>query len=69
MRKLLLSGIAGAIIASMSVVAAPAQASPPPPSLLCSVFTWPAVFLIEITGGQNGPVSPLLTPLQPLFCG
>ncbi|MEU0874505.1 hypothetical protein [Nocardia brasiliensis] len=69
MRKLLVSGVAGAIMASTLVAAAPAQASPPPPSLLCSAFTWPAVFLIEITGGKNGPVSPLLTPLQPLFCG
>ncbi|WP_067819533.1 hypothetical protein [Nocardia inohanensis] len=69
MRKLVWATLAGTtLIAGVAVSAGAAEASPPPPGPLCSIVTWPAVFLIEATGGKDSPLLPLATSIQSQVC-
>ncbi|AYF76887.1 hypothetical protein D7D52_27230 [Nocardia yunnanensis] len=69
MRKLLWASLASAtVIAGVAVSAGTAEASPPPPGPACAVFSYPAILLIEATGGQSSPLLPLANSIQPLFC-
>ncbi|MBF6080201.1 hypothetical protein IU485_02380 [Nocardia cyriacigeorgica] len=68
------TAVGGAMIAALAAgavaTAAPAAATPPPPpSPLCTAFSYPAAIAIELTGGHDSPLLPVLNSLQPIFCG
>ncbi|WP_280298486.1 hypothetical protein [Nocardia neocaledoniensis] len=67
-RYLTTAAFAGAIAAAGVGVAGTASATPPPPSPLCSLYSYPAMILIELTGGQARPLLGPLTSIQPTFC-
>ncbi|MDO3650691.1 hypothetical protein [Nocardia mangyaensis] len=60
--------LAGGVATAGVLGAGAAQATPPPPSPLCAIYSYPAVVLIELTGGQASPLLPAANAIQPLFC-
>ncbi|MEU0543166.1 hypothetical protein [Nocardia sp. NPDC005978] len=70
MRKLLATtGIAGVLTTGALITgAATAQATPPPPSPVCSIVAYPLVFLIEATGGKASPIAPVAQQIVDVVC-
>lgn len=63
MRKFLGTALVGGAIAAATLTATGvADASPPPPSPVCSLATFPLVLLVEATGG--GKASPFMPVVQ-----
>ncbi|MBF6135040.1 hypothetical protein IU501_18785 [Nocardia otitidiscaviarum] len=70
MRKLFATAaIAGTLTAGAIVTGVgTAAATPPPPSPQCSLVTYPLVYLIEATGGQDSPLRPVAQAIVDAVC-
>ncbi|WP_067689005.1 hypothetical protein [Nocardia jejuensis] len=70
MRKVFATlAIAGTVTTGALVAGAgTAAATPPPPSPVCSLVTYPLVFLIEATGGKDSPLAPVAQSIVDSVC-
>ncbi|WP_067709294.1 hypothetical protein [Nocardia yamanashiensis] len=69
MRKLLGAALVGGALTAATVAATGvAQATPAPPSPVCSLVAYPLVFLVEATGGQASPLLPVSQAISDAVC-
>ncbi|MDO3651264.1 hypothetical protein [Nocardia mangyaensis] len=69
MRKLLGTALVGGAVAAAGLTATGvANASPPPPSPVCSIATFPLILLIEATGGTASPFAPVVQSIGDAVC-
>lgn len=69
MRKFLGAAlVTGALAAATVSATGVAQATPAPPSPVCSIVAYPLVFLVEATGGKASPLLPVSQAVGDAVC-